>query len=125
MTQVSNIKTDAPATILSTPKEINVTDSLGRVIMLRKPKPLDRLDFAKAASPDGRVNQLYLAAVAHLQFVAAIDGDPVLTPATDAELRALYDRLGDDGNEAAQTGVMANFADPKSVEAAKEALKNG
>lgn len=91
-------------------KSVDVTDDLGRVITLRKPSPLDGLDFAKAAGAGALgVNQVYLAEIGHLKFVAAIDGETVITPSSDAELRALYQRLGDEGNEAAQLGVYANF----------------
>ncbi|MFX3547706.1 hypothetical protein V8918_02955 [Ralstonia mannitolilytica] len=89
-------------------REVIVDDALGRKITLRKPNPLANLDFAKAAG-GSELNMLYLAEVAHLKYVAAIDGDPVPTPSTEAQLRALYQRLGDEGNEAAQHGVAENF----------------
>ncbi len=87
---------------------VDVTDALGRVITLKKPNPLANLDFAKAAG-GAEINQLYMAEVAHLKFVAAIDTAVVSTPGTDAELRALYARLGDEGNDAARLGVFKNF----------------
>jgi hypothetical protein len=101
-------------------KSIDVSDVNGRVITLKKPSPLASLDFTKAAGAAG-MNQLYLAEVAHLKFVAAIDGTPVATPTTDSELRALYVRLGDEGNEAAQIGVYENFVTPEDN---REAVKN-
>jgi hypothetical protein len=88
---------------------VDVTDASGRVITIGKPKPLDNLDFAKAAGGDGEINKVYLAEVFHLKFVRAIDGAKVATPATEGELRALYSRLDDDGNEAVQAGVMKHF----------------
>lgn len=102
-------------------KSVDVTDALGRVITLKKPNPLANLDFAKAAG-GGQINQLYMAEVAHLKYVAAIDGVPVATPSTDAQLRALYARLGDEGNEAAQLGIYENFM-PKEGEGA-DGVKN-
>lgn len=94
--------------LASSRKSVDVTDDLGRVITLKKPNPLAKLDFTKAAGGP-EVNQLYLVEVAHLQFISAIDGEPVVTPASDGELRALYARLGDEGNEAAQLGVFQHF----------------
>lgn len=88
--------------------ETKVTDALGREITIRKPNPLANLDFAKAAGSD-QLNVLYLAEVAHLKFVAAIDGEAVITPRTEIQLRALYQRLGDEGNEAAQRAVAETF----------------
>jgi len=104
-------------------KPVEVVDGLGRTITLRKPAPLARLDFAKAAG-GFEINQLYLAEVMHLPFVAAIDGVTVASPASDGELRALYARLGDDGNYAAQLGVLEHFLPPSATEAEAE-LKNG
>ena len=102
---------------------VEVITADGRTITLRKPPPLARLDFARAAG-GAEINQLYLAEVMHLPFVAAIDGAPVVTPASEGELRALYARLGDDGNDAAQLGVLEHFM-PASAAAAEAELKNG
>lgn len=89
-------------------KEHHVTDSLGRVIRIKKPSPLANLDFSKAAGSD-KLNLLYLSEVAHLKFIAAIDDVPVVTPSTEGELRALYSRLGEEGNEAASKAVAEHF----------------
>ncbi|WP_045736804.1 hypothetical protein [Xanthomonas sp. MUS 060] len=104
-------------------KDVTVTDSLGRTIRLKKPNPLANLDFAKAAGSE-RVNMLYLAEVAHLKFVAAIDDQPVATPSTEGELRALYLRLGDEGNEAAMNGIAANFVSAAVAQSSEDELKN-
>ncbi len=87
---------------------VDVTDETGKTITLKKPMGLDNLNFAKAAGKGG-LNELYLAEVAHLKYVKAIDGEIVPCPATEAELNALYVRLGDEGNAAAQMGVYENF----------------
>jgi hypothetical protein len=116
---------DSPAAklVAAGGKPVDVADALGRIITLRKPAPLARLDFAKAAG-GAEINQLYLAEVMHLPYVAAIDGVAVATPASDGELRALYARLGDDGNDAAQMGVLEHFMPAPAAEA-EAALKNG
>jgi len=104
-------------------RAVDVADAQGRTLTLKKPAPLARLDFAKAAG-GGEINQLYLAEVMHLPYVAAIDGVTVASPASEGELRALYARLGDDGNEAAQLGVLEHFMPQPAAEAEAE-LKNG
>jgi len=124
-TQIGDTKiTLAPSAqiVKASAVDVTVTDALGRVIRLKKPNPLANLDFAKAAGGE-RLNMLYLTEVAHLKFVAGIDGEPVATPRTDGELRALYQRLGDEGNEAAAAGVMKNFVKPDEASAEAE-LKN-
>ncbi|MDP9055897.1 MAG: hypothetical protein M3N34_00995 [Pseudomonadota bacterium] len=104
-------------------RAVDVADAQGRTLTLKKPAPLARLDFAKAAG-GGEINQLYLAEVMHLPYVAAIDGVAVASPASEGELRALYARLGDDGNDAAQLGVLEHFM-PKPAAEAEAELKNG
>ena len=99
---------------------VDVTDASGRVITLKRPSPLANLDFAEAAGSE-KINVLYLAEIAHLKFVAAIDGNTVATPSTKGELRALYQRLGDEGNEAAINGVHKHFTSGNEGEAT---LKN-
>ncbi|MBA9854488.1 hypothetical protein DEE91_01080 [Ralstonia pickettii] len=116
MTSVTINPTPSEQLIKSAAREVVVDDALGRKITLRKPNPLANLDFAKAAG-GSELNMLYLAEVAHLKYVSAIDGDPVPTPATEAQLRALYQRLGDEGNEAAQRGVADNFVRQAAPEA--------
>lgn len=104
-------------------RAVDVADAQGRTLTLKKPAPLARLDFAKAAG-GGEINQLYLAEVMHLPYVAAIDGVAMASPASEGELRALYARLGDDGNDAAQLGVLEHFM-PKPAAEAEAELKNG
>lgn len=111
----------ASAKFKATAAAIEVTDSLGRTIKVKKPSPLGNLDFAKAAGSD-KINVLYLSEVSHLKYVCEIDGVQVLTPRTDGELRALYQRLGEDGNAAAMAAVIEHFYNAQSNE--EEELKN-
>ncbi len=109
--------------VKSSAQEICVTDALGHELRLKKPNPLANLDFAKAAGSD-KLNLLYLAEVAHLKFIAAIDDVPVATPTTEAELRALYQRLGEEGNEAAQRAVAEHFMNATAAQKEEAELKN-
>lgn len=125
-TEVGGVKVTlkAPESPMNSPaKESSVTDSLGRVIRLKKPRVLANLDFAKAAGGD-RLNVLYLAEVAHLKYVAAIDDRPIATPSTEAELRALYEQLGDEGNEAAMHGAAQFLSGDAGAQAQEAELKN-
>ena len=129
MTQTTTKVGDATVTlnpseqiIKASVNEFEVTDELGRVIKLKKPNPLANLDFAKAAGSD-KLNVLYLAEVAHLKFVAAIDGAAVPCPSTEGELRALYQRLGSGGNGAAQAGVAKHFYGVESAESESAEVK--
>ena len=109
MTNKADVQVEMIATpIKASAKEVSVTDALGRELVIRKPKPLANLDFKRALGPN-HTNTLYLVEVSHLPYVASIDGVAVAVPTTDGELRALYARLGDEGNEAAQKAVIDTF----------------
>jgi hypothetical protein len=101
-------KAKTPSAMIAQLKAVDITDATGRLITVRKPPPLSNLDFAKATGGQ-TLNVDYLMTVFHLKFVGAIDGVPVPTPKTESELRALYLRLGDEGNDAVQEAVQANF----------------
>lgn len=105
------------------PGKVVLTDSLGRAITIKKPKPLDALDF-KIALGSNHTNTLYLVEVSHLPYVCDIDGDPVSVPRTERELRALYQRLGDEGNEAAQKAVIEAYFSEAVKAAEAETVKN-
>lgn len=93
--------------ISASKKSFDLTASDGRVIRLRRPGPLERLDFKKASGSD-KLNLLYIAEVSHLEYVGAINGETVNTPATELQLRALYQRL-DEINEEVQAAVAEHF----------------
>ena len=115
---------DGPAAVVAAPiGKIVVTDALGRAIVIKKPKPLDALDF-KIALGTNHTNTLYLVEVSHLPYVCEIDGEPVSVPRTERELRALYQRLGDEGNEAAQKAVIETFYSAAVRTAEDQAVKN-
>ena len=121
--EMQNAPSPSAQIVRAAAKSVDVTDALGRVISLRKPSPLANLDFAKAAGAGGDLNQLYLMEILHLKFVVALDGNPVVTPASDGEVRALYSQLGEEGNLAAQKGVFDNFM-PKDGDDRDADLKN-
>lgn len=119
--KVTMIEESAPAPMA--PGKHVVTDKLNRAIVIKKPKPLDALDF-KIALGSNHTNTLYLVEVSHLQYVCEIDGEPVGVPKTERELRALYQRLGDEGNEAAQQAVIETFYSEAVKKAEDAEVKN-
>ncbi|WP_458763567.1 hypothetical protein [Cupriavidus basilensis] len=89
-------------------KEISATDARGRVIILRKPGPLNKLRFFEAMG-ESSSNPLWAGVVVQLMYVASIDGDAVLTPSTKREIEALYQRLDEDGLDAIGKALPGNF----------------
>ena len=74
-----------------------VQDSLGRVLTLRRLNALDRLRLFKAVGPILSQNGPYLGMATLAWTVTAMDGVPVPSPATEAQLEALVEKLGDAG----------------------------
>ncbi len=104
------IKPDAevPAKMAG-PKTVDVTDSTGRVITLKRPGVLAQYDLVEALGDSAR-NETYMGMVMPLIFIVAIDGEAIAAPDTKAEIKALIKRLDEAGVAAVMTGVGENFA---------------
>lgn len=74
-----------------------IVDGAGRRLELRKLTALEKLRLFKAAGPHLAQNQPWLGMAVLACSVAAIDDIPIPTPATEALIEALVQRLGDDG----------------------------
>lgn len=94
----------SPSAMLTTPTTVTKTDSEGRVIVLRRVKPLQRLRFISAMGENSS-NQLWVGTVGALMYVASIDGVAVNTPTTLREIEALYQRLDEHGMTAVYEGA--------------------
>jgi hypothetical protein len=94
-----------------------ITDATGRRLRVRPPTALDTLRLLKAAGPTLAENQAWLSMAALAVAVTEIDGIPVVTPVSEAQIEALVDRLGDVGLEA----VAAALDDPSSQRGSDDA----
>ncbi len=72
-------------------------DSKGRRLTLRQLTALDTLRLFKAAGPVLSQNESWLSMAGMAFAVMEIDGVPVPTPSTDAQIEGVIDRLGDEG----------------------------
>jgi len=86
--------------------QATITDSLGRTLALRELDVLEEQDLIGLIGEPLCMNRLYIARALEACTVAAIDGDPLAFPLTNAELRACMRRLRREGLEA----VMLNAA---------------
>jgi hypothetical protein len=100
---------------------VSVTDSRGRVIVLKRPGVLAQYRIIEVAG-DSAGNETYMGMVLPLIFVTEIAGDPIAQPVNKLQLEALISRLDEDGIAAVMKGVSANWGktDP---EADKLAIK--
>ena len=106
------------------PKDITVTDARGRVIGIGKPPFHAQFDLVEAIGQSAE-NKTYMGMVSLLPWVKSIDGDPVLVPTTKLQVRALLQRLDEDGYTAVAEGVAEHFLGGADGELAEVAVKNG
>ncbi len=98
-------------------KTITVTDDLGRVIVLRKPKLSSHLQLLKALGGQLSQNQAYVETVGIVSTIVSIDGQPEFVKAlVDVEFLIRKLEESDDALEKIAKAVMENFVDIKSKE---------
>ena len=123
MTKVT-VHTEAKAKAAAKPESelVHVTDARGRKIGLKRLPFLEEFRIVEAVGPERAVNQAYMSMINPLLLIAEIDGDPLTTPRTHAQIEALIQRAGREGFAAAFDGMMKHFADdPKAMD---EKIKN-
>lgn len=112
-------ETPSAKLVAAAAKSVDVTDALGRTIVLRKPDVLAQFRMVEALGDSAR-NQVYMGMVLPLLFVASIDGEAVATPDTKAEVEALIKRLDEAGIQAVMEGVQAHFGEAADPETARK-----
>lgn len=115
-------KTPTEEVLQTSAQPFSVTDSLGRVITLKKPGILAQFDLIEALGELAK-NDVYRVMCIPAIYVMSIDGNPAPPPTNKAQMRALISRLGEEGFEAIRAGINEHF--PKAEEGEdEEALKN-
>lgn len=113
---------DKPAATAVDATTAEVTDDRGRVLKVRKINALMRYDLSMLIGSQHIDNAGVMGPASLACSVAEIDGVVVFPPATNQELRALIQRLDDEGIAAvAKAYVDAGWIEP---EIDKAALKN-
>jgi hypothetical protein len=82
-----------------------IIDKNGRRLLIRRQTALDTLRLFKAAGPVLSQNEPWLAMASLANSVQEIDGVPVPTPTSEAQIEALVERLGEDGLTAVAISV--------------------
>lgn len=115
--------TPSQAVVKAANQTVQVTDSAGRVIAIRKPGILQRLRLFELIGGENAKNEMYLGFVSLAAHVASIDGEPVPFPVSKRELEALVARLDDHGLNAVAAAAAEHFSGSLDEEA-KERIKN-
>lgn len=91
-------------------EEFSVTDSLGRVIVLKKPGVLAQFDLIEALGELAK-NDVYRIMCIPAIYVVSINGEFAPPPSNRTQMRALISRLGEEGFAAIRAGIKERFPD--------------
>ena len=100
---------------------IEVKDSLGRILRLRKPDILDHYDLFSAIGDDTR-NPACIMMATKVLYVATIDGMVVESPKSLAQFRATLKRVGEEGLSAVDE-ILYKLEDSKTEKETVEKIK--
>lgn len=103
-------ETPAQEAVRQAAAEATVKDAQGRVLTLKRPSVLAQFQLVKMVGGAAAENQVYMAMILPLLYLAAIDGEAVRPPATQMQLDALIQRLDEDGITALADGVREHYA---------------
>jgi len=87
-------------------KVVEITDSLGRALKVRKLNAMMRLDLARLVGTEASQNPAVMAPCSCAMAVSEIDGETVFPPNTYNELRALVGKLDDEGIAAVEQAYI-------------------
>ena len=105
----SEASTPTRQAISKATKTVEITDSLGRKIVLKKPPVLAQFRLVEILGPEVSKNHTYINMVLPLLYVESIDGDAVEFPMHKSEVEVLIKRLDDEGIEAVSQAIEAHF----------------
>lgn len=91
-------------------KSVEITDSLGRKIVLRKPSRWEFLEFLGVLGNNAG-NGTYLGFALPVLFARQIDQDLLLPIDSMKNFRSNLDELGDEGHDAIMAGMSEHFSD--------------
>jgi hypothetical protein len=118
--QAPLVETPSQTVVRAANEVFPVTDSLGRVIGIKRLGPVQRLHMLKLI---GGQNEHYMGMASLAFLVESIDGTPVSKPVNELQLDGLIGRLGDEGIEAVANGVVEHFGTEEAK--TRDEIKNG
>src|SRR6185312_3898912 len=105
-------------------RTVSITDDLGRVIVIRKPKFSNHLSLLKALGPELCDNKAYVDTVGIVSTVVSINGEPVyLKSQVDVDFLVKNLEERDNALPLIAEAVIENFTDSKSIEEHRQAVK--
>jgi hypothetical protein len=104
------METPSSRLVAAAEASLETEDARGRRLSLRRMNALDKLRLFKAAGPALAHNEPWLGMSLLACSVVAIDGVPVPAPASEGQIEALVQLLGDEGIAAAGHALAPDIA---------------
>lgn len=89
-------------------KTLEILDSEGRRLTIRRINALDRLRLLKAAGPELSQNDAWLNMAALAISVVEVNGTPRVTPTSERQIEAIISELGDNGLQTISDALREN-----------------
>ncbi len=106
--------------VASAAQSVDVVDSLGRRILVKRPLLSEQLDLMVIVGPEASKNDMYMAMMNVLLHVQSIDDDPVLPLTSKKSIDEMVNRLGNEGVEAVTKAISEHFSKTFTVDEVKK-----
>lgn len=106
--------------VASAAQSVDVVDSLGRRILVKRPLLSEQLDLMVIVGPEASKNDMYMAMMNVLLHVQSIDDDPVLPLTSKKAIDEMVNRLGNEGVEAVTKAISEHFSKTFTVDEVKK-----
>jgi len=104
------VLTPTDKVVTAATSSIEVTDSLGRRILVKRPLLSDQLDLMVVVGPDASRNDMYMAMMNVLLHVQSIDDDPALPLTSKKIIDDMVNKLGNEGIEVVTKTISDHFS---------------
>ena len=101
-----------------------VVDAAGRTITYRKLTALDQYRLMRIVGADASKNEMFMGFSAIAYAISQIDDDRMSTPASQRELDAMVQLLGEDGLGAISQDIAKRAEDVQGMQEMVDAAKN-
>ena len=112
--------TPSEKVVASAAQSVEVVDSLGRRILVKRPLLSDQLDVMVVVGPEASKNDMYMAMMNVLLHVQAIDDEPILPLTSKKTVDEMVNKLGNEGVEAVTGAISEHFSKTFTVDDVKK-----
>lgn len=114
------VPTPSEKVVSSAASSVEVIDSLGRRILVKRPLLSDQLDLMVVVGGEASRNDMYMAMMNVLLHVQAIDDDPILPLTSKKTIDDMVNKLGNEGVESVTKAISDHFSKTFTVDEVKK-----